>query len=275
MKEKIGVIQGRLLPKYCGRYQAHPVGYWQEEFPIAADLGLDCIEFILDYDNVGANPLMSQQGRQQILSVIRATGVKVRSICADYFMEAPLHGTDVVQVKESLGTLQYLLEVSSELGVQDIVIPCVDHSSLKTSAAEKRFKQNIELIIPKAEEVGINLSLETDLEPRAFQNLLQSLDSPRVSVNYDIGNSAALDYDVTEELQAYGSRISNIHIKDRLLGGGPVKLGEGNANIPRFLRCLRAYNYQGPLIMQAFRDEEGIQIFEEQLVYTRNALAGP
>ena len=38
MENKIGVMQGRLLPKYHGRYQAHPVDYWQEEFEIARRL---------------------------------------------------------------------------------------------------------------------------------------------------------------------------------------------------------------------------------------------
>lgn len=43
VKNNIGVMQGRLLPKYQGRYQAHPVGYWQDEFEIANEIGLDCI----------------------------------------------------------------------------------------------------------------------------------------------------------------------------------------------------------------------------------------
>ena len=40
MNNKIGVMQGRLLPKYQGRYQAHPVGYWQDEFIVAKEVGL-------------------------------------------------------------------------------------------------------------------------------------------------------------------------------------------------------------------------------------------
>ena len=47
--KQIGIMQGRLLPKYKKRYQAHPVGYWQAEFNIAKELGFDQIEFILDY----------------------------------------------------------------------------------------------------------------------------------------------------------------------------------------------------------------------------------
>ena len=65
MNNPLGVMQGRLLPKYQGRYQAHPVGYWQDEFSVAAEVGLDCIEFILDYNQVEENPLFSHSGRQQ------------------------------------------------------------------------------------------------------------------------------------------------------------------------------------------------------------------
>jgi hypothetical protein len=47
MRNKVGVMQGRLLLKYQGRYQAHPKDYWQEEFKSAKEIGLNCIEFIL------------------------------------------------------------------------------------------------------------------------------------------------------------------------------------------------------------------------------------
>ena len=51
MNNPFGVMPGRLGPKYDGRYQAHPVNSWQKEFPVAVDLGLDCIEFILDFND--------------------------------------------------------------------------------------------------------------------------------------------------------------------------------------------------------------------------------
>ena len=52
LKNNTGIMQGRLLPKYQGNYQAHPVGNWQQEFKIANQLGLDCIEFIFDYHEI-------------------------------------------------------------------------------------------------------------------------------------------------------------------------------------------------------------------------------
>ena len=100
--------------------------------------------------------------------------------------------------------------------------------------------------------------------------MLNQLDSPFVTVNYDIGNSASLGYNPNDELSAYGERISDIHIKDRLLGGGSIVLGQGDADYDSFFSKLKDFNYQGPFIMQAYRDEEGVEIFKQQLNWINN-----
>tara|TARA_B100000686_G_C16641269_1_gene890266 strand:- start:211 stop:1041 length:831 start_codon:yes stop_codon:yes gene_type:complete len=272
MKNPLGVMQGRLLHKYQGRYQAHPVGYWQDEFPLAAEVGLNCIEFILDYNQVEENPLFSDSGRQQILKLSRQTGVQVYSVCADYFMDAPFHGDDFNMTQVSLGVMRRLLEASADVGICNVVVPCVDHSSVQDISARSRFQQELMKIIPMAEKLGVNLSLETDLCPEDFKKLLTQLDSPRVTVNYDIGNSAGLGYDHELELEAYGNKISDIHIKDRSLGGGSVMLGKGNADLPGFFSLLSNFVYEGPFIMQAYRDDEGMNVFQEQLKWIKPIL---
>jgi sugar phosphate isomerase/epimerase len=78
-----------------------------------------------------------------------------------------------------------------------------------------------------------------------------------------------MGYSIEEELNVYGDRISDIHIKDRTQEGKSVKLGTGNANIPGFFELLDKYNYHGPYIMQAYRDEEGITIFKEQFEWVK------
>ena len=265
MKNKIGVMQGRLLPKYQGRYQAHPVGYWQEEFPMAKKLGLDCIEFILDFNDALDNPLLKDGGVDEIKTISKATGVTVRTICADYFMEAPLHSEDPNIVENSHNIMVKLLKNAIQIGVTDIVIPCVDQSTINGKKAVERFINNMSPLVDLAEKCKINLSLETDLAPKPFFELLDQLNSDRVTVNYDIGNSAALGYNLVEELEAYGDRITDIHIKDRVLDGGSVLLGEGNADFDAFFNKLEEFDYQGPFIMQAYRDEDGIDIFKQQL----------
>ena len=265
MNNKIGVIQGRLVPKYQDRYQAFPVGMWQDEFKVAKECGLDLIEFILDFNNAEENPLLKLGGIDEITAISQKTGVSVQTICADYFMEAPLHSSDDKVSEKSFKILESLLETAKELQITDVVIPCVDQSSLETKEAVARFTQQIIKIIPTIEKENINLSLETDLAPQPFIELLDKLNSKNITVNYDIGNSAALGFDSDKELEAYGDRITDIHIKDRVLGGGPVTLGEGNANFAKFFNKLKEFDYQGPFIMQAYRDDEGVEIFKKQL----------
>ncbi|MDA7485763.1 sugar phosphate isomerase/epimerase [Candidatus Pelagibacter ubique] len=264
MNKKIGIMQGRLLPKYQGRYQAHPLGYWENEFPIASKLDLDSIEFILDYNNAEENPLLAHGGLESIQKTEEANGVKVRSICADYFMEAPIHSDNTMIVDKSISILLRLIKNASLMNVKDIVIPCVDQSSLKNERFKDNLVNNIKKITSIAEDANINICLETDLAPKPFANMIDLIGSKNVTINYDIGNSAAMGYDPVEEFRAYGDKISDLHVKDRLIGHGPVPLGKGNADFSKIFDLLVKYDYQGLLIFQAFRDDEGVEIFRKQ-----------
>jgi L-ribulose-5-phosphate 3-epimerase len=265
MNKKIGIMQGRLLPKYQGRYQAHPLGYWQNEFPIASKLDLDSIEFILDYNNAEENPLLAHGGLESIQKIEEASGVKVRSICADYFMEAPIHSDNTMIVDKSISILIRLIKNASLMNVKDIVIPCVEQSSLKNERYKNNFINNIKKITSIAEDMNINICLETDLAPKPFANMIDLIGSKNVTINYDIGNSAAMGYDPVEEFSAYGDKISDLHVKDRLFDHGPVPLGKGNADILKVFELLSKNDYQGIIIFQAFRDDEGVEIFKDQL----------
>jgi L-ribulose-5-phosphate 3-epimerase len=268
----LGVMQGRLLPKYQGRYQAHPVGYWQEEFPIASKLGLKCIEFILDYNDVEENPLMQEAGLDEILELSEQTGILVKTVCADYFMEAPLHSPSDIVVQQSQKVLCKLITHSARIGISDIVIPCIEQSSLVNNTHTERFVNNLQPAIELAEKFGINLSLETDLNPDSFVVLLEQFDSHRITVNYDTGNSASLGYNVEDEISVYGRLISDIHIKDRVSGGESVMLGNGNTAFDTFFSELAKINSQSVFIMQAYRDEEGLGVFNKQLEWVKPKL---
>lgn len=251
----IGIMQGRLLPRYKSRYQAHPLNYWQAEFYIAKELSFSSIEFILDHNDYLDNPLMSKNGILDIKRVIRETGVEVKSICADYFMEAPFHS---IHQKKSESILRKLIKNAAKLNIVDIVIPCVDASSLKNKKDTKKFVSSIKKVLPLAEKENININFETDLDPLAFSQLLNNFNSQNIKVNYDVGNSASLGYDPKEEFKAYGNYISDLHIKDRLLGGGSVPLGSGNADFEEIFKLLKKYNFKGNITLQAAKDEEYI-----------------
>jgi hexulose-6-phosphate isomerase len=121
-------------------------------------------------------------------------------------------------------------------------------------------------------DLDLNISLETDLPPIDFQELLENIGLDHVQANYDIGNSASLGFDPREEIEAYGLKILNVHIKDRKLGSTTVPLGTGNANIKYVIQKLQEIGYSGGLTMQAARGENDVETAKEQLKYIKYIL---
>jgi hexulose-6-phosphate isomerase len=101
-------------------------------------------------------------------------------------------------------------------------VPFVDNSEIRNDTEAQAVAQVLTEILPEVEKRSMFLALETSLDPEAFEKLLQTIDHPNVKVNYDIGNSAALGYDPAEEMDAYGTSIATVHVKDRVNGGGTV-----------------------------------------------------
>ena len=120
-----------------------------KEFYIASSLGLSFIEFIFDYNDYEINPLYTSQGREEILSLKNNTGVNVISICADFFMKAPIHVLDNDNSYKSLNILKKLISFSEELNIQIIVLPCVDSASIKNEKKEIGFMRYCPQLLKK------------------------------------------------------------------------------------------------------------------------------
>jgi L-ribulose-5-phosphate 3-epimerase len=257
--QSFGIMQGRLSTQTERGYQAFPWETWQDEFVWAAERDLEHIEWVLDTWRLDENPILSETN--DVIECAQQTGVKVVSVCADYLMDRPLDVSD----PDSWTVLGRLTAAMQEIGAKWLVIPCVDQSSLRAASAQTRFVKAADQLGRKLVGTDIRVSLEADLGPAEFVALLSELDSDFFGVNYDIGNSAYLGYSHIEEFDAYGNRISLVHIKDRILGGGSVPLGDGNADIVGVIDHLRKIKFNGPVTMQVFRDVQGTNILDEQL----------
>jgi len=241
---------------------------WESEFDQAAERKLEHIEWVLDSWQVKENPILSSPGA--VNSMVEESGVRVLSVCADFLMDRPLDAAD----PDTWVILYRLIETMQELNAKWLVIPCVDQSSLRGREARARFLAASESIVALVSGTEIAVTLETDLGPVDFTELLADLDSGAFGVNYDIGNSASLGYKPDEEFAAYGERVSLVHIKDRVKGGGSISLGQGNADISCVIDHLKTLNFSGPVTMQAFRDVQGINVLDQQLQWIDDLLRG-
>ena len=256
----IGIMQGRMVPPTDNRIQCFPRERWADEFELAAQAGLDCIEWIYDLYGADVNPLATDPGMEKLRELSRQHKVRILSICADYFMDKPLVRAGQAELEDRLGTLYWLMERGRLLGINRMVIPFVDASRIDTQAEFDGVAALLKRILEETRETGIEIHLETSLTPARFAELLDRLPDPRLKVNYDSGNSSSLGYAPREEFAAYGGRVGSVHIKDRLFGASTVPLGTGDADFVALAESLRKVAYKGDFILQVARGASGDEV---------------
>jgi L-ribulose-5-phosphate 3-epimerase len=256
----IGIMQGRLVPPTENRIQCFPRERWADEFELAAQAGLDCIEWIYDLYGADVNPLATDSGLEKLRDLSLQHKVKILSICADYFMDKPLVRASQAELEDRLHTFLWLLERGRLIGINRMVIPFVDASRIDTQAEFDGVVMLLKRLLEPAGQAGIEIHLETSLTPARFAELLNRLTDPLLKVNYDSGNSSSLGYAPREEFAAYGERVGSVHIKDRLLGASTVPLGTGDADFPALAEGLKKVAYKGDFILQVARGASGDEV---------------
>ncbi|MBF0341656.1 MAG: sugar phosphate isomerase/epimerase [Magnetococcales bacterium] len=255
----IAIMQGRLSPPFEGRFQAFPASSWREEFFRAREAELAGIEWIFEVPHADDNPMASDTGLDEMRRLIAETGVAVRSICADYYMDAPLV-KDGVPVSASIAHLKWLMSRAAQLNITYIILPCVDQSSLRSEQDRRALQSVLSDLLPVAESMHVELHLETDLPPTIFSQLLAHHNHPNLRANYDIGNSASLGFDPAEEMTLLAPWLGSVHVKDRLAGGGTVPLGRGAADFPTCFRQIRQAGFNRWFVLQVARGPSGEEV---------------
>ena len=268
LTNEIGIMQGRLSPRIDGKIQAYPATTWQKEFEIAQEIGYAAIEWIVEKP-VETNALMTNSGKAEIKKVIASTGVRIDYVCADIFMQQPLVRMTEETKSQNKDYLLEILKNAKEVGALGVEIPFVDNSSIKNDNEKQELIDAMQDAFKLAKDLDLKISLETDLPPKEFKELLENIGLDYVLANYDIGNSASLGFDPREELENYGLRILNVHVKDRKLGGTTVPLGTGNAKIDYVFLKLKEIGYSGGLTMQAARGDNDLKTAQEQITYVK------
>jgi hexulose-6-phosphate isomerase len=253
-------MQGRLVPPEGERFQSFPRERWRDEFALAAQAGLDAIEWIFDVYGEGANPLASDEGIAEMRALGKKNGIAIRSLCADYFMDRPFLRTTRAEKTELIQKMQWLLGRCRTLGIGRVVIPFVDQSRIENDEEKIEVLSILRALLPAAESNHVELHLETSLAPQPFAALLEQCIHPLLRANYDSGNSSSLGYRPAEEFAAYGHRIGSVHIKDRVRGGGTVPLGTGDADLQAVFHGLSALGYRGDYVLQIARPASGQEL---------------
>ncbi len=255
--ERIGFMQGRLSALVDGKIQAFPWGEWREELPRAKALGLGRMEWTIDQDRLRDNPLNTESGRGAISRLARGNTIQIASLTGDCFMQAPFWKTIGAAREGLVADLDLVIASCAALRIEFIVIPLVDNGKIETSEQADTLLSALLDRTAALTRQGIKIVFESDLPPPELATFIVKFPREVFGINYDIGNSAALGFDCSEEIAAYAPRILNVHVKDRLRGGTTVPLGTGAADLAKAIRLIEHSGYSGQYILQTARAADG------------------
>jgi hexulose-6-phosphate isomerase len=255
--ERIGFMQGRLSDLVDGKIQAFPWNEWREEFPRAKALGLGRMEWTIDQERLRENPLTAEGGRGAIARLSRGNEMQIPSLTGDCFMQAPFWKADGQAREALLADLDLVLASCAALRVQFVVIPLVDNGKIEAPEQAEVLLRSLLDRTASLSRQGIKIVFESDLPPAELAQFIAKFPREMFGINYDIGNSAALGFDCSEEIAAYAPRILNVHVKDRLRGGTTVPLGTGAADLAEAIRLIEQSGYSGQYILQTARAADG------------------
>jgi hexulose-6-phosphate isomerase len=255
--ERIGFMQGRLSPLVDGRIQAFPWDFWQAEFASAQKNGFGLMEWTLDQYRLYENPLMTSAGQMEIAELSQAHGVLIGSLTGDCFMQSPFWKASGAASEQLQEDFRSVARACSEVGISMMVLPLVDNGSLRSRVEEDYLIAVLESNAGMLNQLDVKIVFESDFPPAELARFIDRLDPVQFGLNYDIGNSAGLGMRPADEISAYGHRIVNVHIKDRLLGGTTVPLGTGSADFETVFVALAKVGYSGNYILQTARAQDG------------------
>jgi L-ribulose-5-phosphate 3-epimerase len=253
---RIGVMQGRLSPRPAGKLQEFPWQSYAAEFPKAARLGFHSIEWIFEAARFEENPLWTEPGREEIRALIQQTGVRVQSVCADYFMVHRLAGESDAALARNRDVLAELIVAARAVGADRILVPLLETAAVDTPALKREVVASLRSAAPVAERYGVTLGLEMEIPGDEYAALIRSVGSARVRAYYDTGNSTAQGADIEADIVPLLPLLHAVHVKDRVRGGGSKPLGTGDANFQGFFPQLIRGGFRGDFVLQHYFEVE-------------------
>jgi L-ribulose-5-phosphate 3-epimerase len=269
---RIGVIQGRLSPRPAGKLQEFPWSSYSAEFASAARLGFHSIEWIFEAQRYAQNPLWTAPGRAEIRALIARSGVRVQSVCADYFMVHKLAGESEAELAANREVLVRLIHAAAAVGADRILIPLLETSAVDTPELARQAVASLASVAPEAERLGVTLGLETELPGSDYAALVRSVGSSRVKAYYDTGNCTAAGVDIAVDIVQLLPELHAVHVKDRVRGGTSRPLGTGDTNFAGFFPVLLRAGFRGDFVLQHYFEQQPELEAERALSFVRQLI---
>jgi len=156
-----------------------------------------------------------------------------------------------------LERLAWALDRTRALGLTDLML----HAGFLPEPGapdRKPFLDTLGRVSAMAQAKAVTIAFETGQESAdLLRRTLDELKCPNLKVNFDPANMLLYDKgDPLRAVEILGPDIRSVHVKDGNrpttpgAWGTEVPLGQGQVNIPAFVRTLKKVGYRGPLCIE-------------------------
>jgi sugar phosphate isomerase/epimerase len=245
---------------------------WDEALAAAGEIGFDGVE--LDIGGGYRDTPLWTGGPDAVADMAQRAGGKVLSFCAGACWALSPASPDSAIRAEISKLLTDLSGFAAQLEAGTILVPVTPGGEgVSDEEGRDRWIEEMRTLAPAAERDGTVLALENvgggyGKSAEELIGLVDAVGSPAVQVYYDIGNATAFENDPVEEIARLGSRIADVHIKDR---GGEL-LGQGVVRIEECLVALRQIGYEGDLVLETPATDDPRAAAKYNLDYLRTLI---
>jgi sugar phosphate isomerase/epimerase len=244
-----------------------------EELEAIAKLGFDYLELAMDPPK--AHYKIVKQQKDDILSTLERYHMRLVCHLPTFVSTADLtdslRETSLNEVLESLQVAAYLRPLKVVLHPSHIS----GLSVLVMDQARDRAWRSLEVIVKKADQLGVSLCLENMfpltnslVEPEHFVPVFENF--PSLKMTLDTGHAHMQSKGgkrVLRFIDRFGSRIDHVHANDNFgKEDNHLPIGAGTIDFPKITRALKKIDYNKTVTLEVFsRDRDYLRISREKL----------
>lgn len=243
---------------------------WEEKIQIAKELGFDFIEISVDESDERLQRLdWSDDEIYQLRHLCEKYQLPLQSMCLSAHRRFPFGSEDPAIREQAHRIMEKAINLAYKLGIRCIQLAGYDvYYEPQSQATHQRFIEGMKASAKMAERAGVMLGVEIMDTPylnslSKFEVLKKEIPSPFFMAYPDVGNITGWNYDTCTELKLSSEHIVQVHLKDTLKVSDHCKgqfrdlvIGEGQVDFPAIFRTLADINYQGPMVLEMWAQDE-------------------
>lgn len=237
--DKIGIMQGRVLPDSTEKLQVFPKK-WKDELSIIKKIGFDYVELLDDKEGCFRKLLKEHD----VIKEVNESALRCETICGFSLCDYSLFKNEDLFFEK-------LEELASVFKGKNIIIlvPFFFENKINNQKELHLILEKLSRYDNSLDDKDLYLSLEIDLPAEIIRDEFQKFLFKNIGICYDLGNNIEYGYNLHDDIILLKDYINHIHIKDKE-NGKNIRIRENLEQLGAAFRAIKEISFKGPMILE-------------------------